>query len=666
MNIFRKIFGRLSKKQRRLLQSADRGIFDPYLPIASIKPLGNQQQDWSMSEKSEAEPEGAGEDIRQVEQYWLLKTLVTVIGVIIVGRLTFLQISHGQENYVLAEGNRLKSEAIPPPRGLIYDRNGLALVKNVPSFSLVLELAELPKAGPARDEYLKTLSELLAVDYSQTKTSVEEAKTKKRSELVLLEGIDREKSLSYEIKLRNVSGVALVKTPVRLYSDLPSLGHLIGYIGKVSAEDKKANPSLLPTSFVGKAGLESKYEELLQGIAGIETLEVDHLGRAIRSVGNKPAQPGQSLFLTLDSALQRQAAGSLKDSIEKNHATSGAATVIDVRSGEVLAMVSFPTFDNNLFSPGTSSDERARVLQDASSPLINRAVAGQYPSGSTIKPVVAAAALEEKVITPSTRIDTSAGKISVGPWTFPDWKTHGVSDVRQAIAESNNIFFYTLGGGHGNIGGLGAERLASYMSRFGFGKKTGIDLLDETKGNVPTPDWKKKIKKESWYIGDTYNLSIGQGDLLVTPLQLTNATAAIANGGTLYQPRMLRSILSQAGQSTQSKAVVSSSEVVGAGNLGVVREGMRQTVLTGSARAFSSLGVEVAAKTGTAQFNAAKDRTHSWFTAFAPYQNPEIAVSVIVEGGGEGYSVAAPVAKNIIEQYFHLAISPIVPAVEEQ
>jgi penicillin-binding protein 2 len=277
---------------------------------------------------------------------------------------------------------------------------------------------------------------------------------------------------------------------------------------------------------------------------------------------------------------------------------------------------------------------------------------------------VAAAALQEKVVAPGTKVDTSAGKITIGQWTFPDWKVHGITDVKQAIAESNNIFFYSVGGGYGNIHGLGADRLSKYLQKFGFGKKTDINIPGETSGLVPTPDWKEDVKEESWYIGDTYNLSIGQGDLLVTPLQLTRAIAAIANNGTLYQPRLVQSIVSSDELETNDPSpVVSSNKIVSNSVLQVVREGMRQTVLTGSARSFATLPIPVAAKTGTAQFNVAKDRTHSWFTAFAPYDNPKIVLSVIVEGGGEGFSVAAPVAKNVIEQFFKLPLTPITAAI---
>ncbi len=433
----------------------------------------------------------------------------------------------------------------------------------------------------------------------------------------------------------------------------------------MTAQDLGSRPELLPTAYVGKSGVEQSYDEFLQGKPGTETLEIDALGRAVRPIGSTPPIAGKSLVLSLDAEVQAVTAQALREAIEKNGATSGAAVVMDVRSGDVLSLVSFPNYDNNLFSSKFSSEERQKILTDPGAPLINRAIAGQYPSGSTIKPFVGAAALAEKTITPDTVLDTSEGKIVVGQTTFSDWKTHGRTAIRQAIAESNNIFFFALGGGYKQINGLGIDRLKNYLERFGFGSVTGIDLGAgaEAKGLVPSPDWKKRIKKESWFLGDTYNTAIGQGNLLVTPLQLTRATSAIANGGTLYQPRLVKTLLGSGQQGSQDQQpIVSRQAIIDSDILRVIREGMRQTVLTGSARSFNALNVEVAAKTGTAQTSKSKDKTHSWFTAFAPYSSPEIAVSVIVEGGGEGYSVAAPVARNSIERYFGLPLTPIVAA----
>lgn len=653
-DLFRKL---LSLVRPKKIRSTDSGIFDPFTPVGELKPLTGNQVLWQ-NDPVETDLPVSSQDYQAA--FGFFRILVIILGAVLAGRLVVLQISQGQQNYLLAEGNRLKTLLVPAPRGVIYDRNGVALVKNIPNYSVILQPSQLPRPAAERAAFISTIAAIISIPETEI---LDRLNAQRNSEdIVLLENIDRERAMSLELRLNDFTGVYLATAPQRTYGDLPSLGHLIGYIGKISAEDKKRNPDLLPTALIGKAGLEKEYDNLLQGVPGIETLEVDSQRRSIRTVASKPAESGQSLFLTVSNELQRVTATALKDSIDKNGATSGAAVAMNVRTGEVLSMVSFPNYDNNIFSPETAPDALRAVLQDPLSPLINRAVTGLYPAGSTTKPVIAAGALDQKVISPTTKIDTSAGKISVGPWTFSDWTIHGNSDVKQAIAESNNIFFYSIGGGYGKIQGLGAEKLASYIERFGFGKITNIDLPQEAAGNVPTPDWKKKIKKEAWYIGDTYNLSIGQGDLLITPLQLTRATAAIANGGKLLTPRLLKSILHKNGTVTETEIVTVNNQVVGADSLEVVRGGMRQAVLAGSARAFNGMGVEVAAKTGTAQITASKEKTHSWFTAFAPYNDPEIAISVIVEGGGEGFSVAAPVAKNMIESYFQLPLTPITAA----
>ena len=644
--------------------STDSGIFDPYVPLGSLKQV---RDDFSKEPTSTegVDSSSAFDEVSAAKRgFTLFKILVVLISSVLLFRLVFLQITQGQENFLLAEGNRLKTEPILSPRGLLYDRNGVVLVQNIPSFSLVLHPAELFKDAAKLEESIGKISQLIAINPDKLKKIIEDSKDIKS--LVIKEGLSRDDSLSYELILEGISGIDLTTVPVRQYVNAPSLGHILGYIGKINSEELEQRRELLPISYIGKTGVEKVYDKILQGIPGVETLEVNSLSQTIRSIGIQPAKVGRSLLLSIDSELQVVATNALLDSIKKNNASSGAAVVMDVRTGDILSMVSVPFVDNNIFSPGGDLEARQAALTNPASPLLNRAIAGQYPAGSTIKPFVAAAALQEGVVSENTKIDTSAGEIIIGRWRFPDWKIHGLADVKQALAESNNIYFYTIGGGNGNISGLGANRLSEYFRIFGFGDYTNIDLLGEANGLVPTPDWKLSYKKERWYIGDTYNLSIGQGDLLVTPLQLTRATAAIANSGKLLTPRVVSKYLSTDRQGVEELPInISRENFINPYILNIVREGMRMVVISGSARSFSLLPVEVAAKTGTAQFNKSKDRTHSWFTAFAPYQKPEIAISVIIEGGGEGFSVAAPVAKNIIEKYFSLPLTPIVPAITE-
>ncbi len=649
----------LSRFGSSKMRSSDSGIFDPYLPLGSLKTVEGDYL-------ADVEPTGDG---RQMESsvearrsFFILKSVMFLVAALFTFRLISLQITQGQENYRLAEGNRLKTTLITAPRGLIYDRNGLSLVQNTPSFSLILRPGDLPPKKIDRQTFLDNLATLLSLDRQELEATLNSQTN--RDIITLQTGLNRDKALSQELKVHGLPAVELIKQPTRLYTALPSLGNLLGYIGKADSEDLKKRPDLLPSVYVGKSGVERTYDEILQGIPGQEITEVDSLGRTVRTVGNKPAASGNSLILGLDAIIQQVTATSLQESIAKSGAESGAAVAFDVKTGDILAMVSWPTFDNNLFSPTADTEERLSVLQDPRAPLINRAISGQYPAGSTIKPFVATAGLSTGVINPNTKIDTSEGKIEVGPWIFHDWKTHGVSDVRQALGESNNIFFYSVGGGYKQIGGLGAERLSQWLTKFGFGTITGIDIPNEQAGLVPTPDWKKMTKKEGWYIGDTYNLSIGQGDLLVTPLQLARAIAAIANNGQLLTPRLVKSSFSSSTGQKDYPVKIVRDNLAPPSSLQVIREGMRQAVTLGSARTFATLPVEVAAKTGTAQFDKAKEKTHSWLTAFAPYNSPQIAVTVIVEGGGEGYIVAAPVAKNMIEAYFKLPLTPAQPLPE--
>jgi penicillin-binding protein 2 len=316
-------------------------------------------------------------------------------------------------------------------------------------------------------------------------------------------------------------------------------------------------------------------------------------------------------------------------------------------------MVSLPSYDNNQFAVGISTKDYQMLIENPDQPLFNRSVSGEFPSGSTIKPVMAAAALQERVVSENTKFQSSGG-LRIGQWFFPDWQAggHGSTDVRKAIAQSVNTYFYYIGGGYEEFQGLGVERIVRYGKLFGLGEQTGIDLPGEAKGFLPTPDWKKEAKGEPWYIGDTYHLSIGQGDLLVTPLQVAMYTAAFANGGTLFRPHLVKTVLFGDDRiMTSVKEEPIREKFIDEYDMQVVRDGMRQTVLSGSARSMQSVPVPVAGKTGTAQWSSKKD-PHAWFTGFAPYDNPAVAITVLIEEGEEGSSVAVPVAREFLTWYF--------------
>jgi penicillin-binding protein 2 len=407
----------------------------------------------------------------------------------------------------------------------------------------------------------------------------------------------------------------------------------------------------LPTEMIGKQGVEKSYEEALRGERGYDRVEVDSLGRPKKILGSVAAKPGNDLILNIDADLEKKAYDSLLSMLEEKGLSRGAAVALDPRDGSVLALVSIPGFDNNLFSEGITGDAYRSFLSDESKPLFNRAIAGEYAPGSTFKPVMASAALSEGVIDEHTEIESKGG-ISVGSFFFGDWKAHGFTDIRSALAVSSDVFFYTVGGGYGNISGLGIARIKKYAALFGYGSTSGIDVPGEADGFLPDKEWKKETTGEPWYIGDDYHSSIGQGFITATPLQIVNSVAAVANGGTLYIPMVVSQIRGIDGRTVQNPSKVIRSGFVAQDILRIVREGMRETVTDGTAQSLKTLSLPVAGKTGTAQFGT-NGKTHGWFVSFAPYDDPKIALVVLVEGqeGDETYNTV-PVTRDIYEWYF--------------
>jgi len=424
----------------------------------------------------------------------------------------------------------------------------------------------------------------------------------------------------------------------------------MGYCGKITSEELKKNPEYLMTDYIGKTGLEASYEKYLHGKDGKQKVEVDSSGNIKKDLGVDLPENGADLRLGIDADLQKKIYDSLKTMTEATKTKTAAAVAIDPKNGEVLALVDIPSYDNNLFARGISADDYKNLISDESKPMFNRAVSGEYPPGSTLKPLVAAAALEEGTINSETSIDCHGG-IRIGSYNFPDWKTHGVTDVRKAIAESCDVFFYAVGGGWGNIPALGIDKIKKYASEFGFGKPLGIDIPGESSGLIPDQVWKLNHFGEKWYTGDDYHCAIGQGFDTVTPLQLASYTAAVANGGTVWKPHLVKSIKDSDGSEEKIEPKILARNFISPANIEIVREGMRQAITSGSAQQLNDLGTAVAGKTGTAQFGE-EGKTHGWFISFAPYNNPQIAMAVLVEGGGEGHSTALPVTKEVYKWYF--------------
>jgi penicillin-binding protein 2 len=475
--------------------------------------------------------------------------------------------------------------------------------------------------------------------------------------IFIIDNLDYDKAMLFYLAAQDMPGITLTTKDRREYltDGVLSLSHVLGYTGKVSDSDLQQHKGNYGSiDYIGKAGVEDSWESTLKGSSGQKKIEVDAMGNEKKVLSEQPAADGSDLELSIDYDLQKKSEEFLDNRLKESNIPEKAVVVImDPNNGEILTLISLPSYDNTVFARGISSTEYSQLINSPDNPLFDRAISGQYPSGSTVKMVVAAAALQEKVITEHTTVNSTGG-IRVGQWFYPDWLAggHGITDVRKALAWSVNTFFYTIGGGYQGFVGLGVDRLTKYMRLFGLGTETGIDLPNEAPGFVPSVAWKEQVKGENWYVGDTYHLAIGQGDLLVTPLQDANWTAVFANHGTLYEPHVVKSVLTDNDKvSTPVAPKIIGQNLVDPYNLEVVRQGMRQTVLSGSAQKLQSLPVEAAAKTGTAQWGAGAV-PHAWFTCFAPYKNPQIVVTVLVEEGKEGSQVSLNVAQDILQYYF--------------
>jgi penicillin-binding protein 2 len=576
--------------------------------------------------------------------------LILLILILILGRVAYLDVFRGEFYSQVSKENRIRLVLIKAPRGNILDKFGAYLARNAPSVDAVLVPYDLPKDEPALKKVAEVLSSVLDMDRGNAEAIIESQDKKSLNPVLLKENISQDESLIISERQSELPGIYLDKTAIRNYENSVIFSHIIGYDGKITKEEMDKNKGYQMTDYIGKSGIEKSYESDLKGENGALQVEVDSAGKIIKNLGVINPESGSDLVLNIDEGLQKKIFDSMSAILEKTGSKTGAAAAINPQTGGVMALVSFPNYDNNLFAKGITNDEYKNIIDNKNLPLLNRAVSGEYPPGSTIKPAIAAAALTEKTITPETTVSDS-GSISIGSWRFGDWKTHGTVNVKKAIAESCDVFFYTVGGGYGNIQGLGMDRMKKYDNLFGFGNPTGVDLPGESSGLIPSEDWKLEKIKEKWYIGDSYHSAIGQGFVTATPIQLANYTASIANGGILYSPRVVNRTRSIDGKEKIVEPKIVRSNFIPKSVLDVVREGMRETVVSGTARVLNSLPVEAAGKTGTAQFGT-EDKTHSWFIAFAPFDNPQIAIAVLIEGGGEGNSAALPVAKDALEWYF--------------
>lgn len=581
--------------------------------------------------------------------YCMLLTLV-----IMAGRVFYLDFFKGQYYAQISKDNRIRSVAIKAPRGNIVDKHGKVLARNAPSIDAIIVPSNLPEGIADRRKIADMTSEILGMNSGNIEAIIESQDRKSPEPILLHENISQDQALILSEKAGELPGITIDRTAIRSYENSVIFSPIIGYDGKITRQELSQNNDYLMTDYIGKSGLEKSYEKELRGVYGARQVEIDSRGNIKKNLGVVNPKAGSDLVLNIDEGLQKRLYDSLSGVLETTETKTAAAVAIDPRNGGVLAMVSLPGYDNNLFAKGISNEDYKNIVNNKDLPLLNRVVAGEYPPGSTLKPAVAAAALTEGTIAPDTMVNDSGGAIFVGSWRFGDWKTHGAVNVKKAIAESCDVFFYTVGGGYGNVQGLGMDKMKKYENMFGFGEVTGIDLAGESNGFIPSESWKLEKKGERWYIGDSYHSAIGQGFITVTPLQLANYTATIANGGSLYVPRIVNRINEKQGVEKIITPSIIKSNFIPQNVMDVVREGMRMTVTEGTAQTLKDLPVAVAGKTGTAQFGS-ENKTHAWFISFAPFDNPTIAMAVLVEGGGEGHSSAVPVTRDVYQWYFEQA-----------
>ena len=603
------------------------------------------------------------------EKIFYFGLLVILLFGILSIQLARLQLVNGEKYKLRAETNSLRQEPIPSTRGLIYDRDGTPLVENRASFAAAIVAADVPEGEEARIS-------IAVQNFTGTPASDIEALIDQRrasndpfTPVVIKDNLSNDTAFELREKLATLPGVRVVVEPIREYKEGELLSHIVGFVGPVD-EEEFARLEGSGYSFddrIGKAGVEYTYESLLRGVAGTRFVETDASGREIRVLDQVDAVSGKNVVLSIDIDLQRKVEELLKTGMGKSK--SGAAIVIDVRTGDILAMVSLPDYDSNIFSGEVDEKALERLNKDASKPMLNHAISEMYAPGSTFKQVTGLAALQEGVANAGTLI-FSPGYLDVeneylpGKFDrFKDWRSDlGTMNFYRGLAMSSDVYFYYLSGGYSEDGklkfqGLGVDRLAGWASRFGLGEGTGIDLPGESKGLVPTSAWKESTFGEGWLLGDTYNFGIGQGYVATTPLQMVLVTAAIANGGNVLIPHVVKELTDANDQKIALKRqTVKRNLNLDPRNLNIMREAMRQSVDDGAAFTGAVRNVVVAGKTGTAEFgeeiSPGRYREHGWFTGFAPFNNPEIAVVVFTEDGN-GSGTSAPIASKIIDFYFN-------------
>ncbi|OGN05168.1 MAG: hypothetical protein A2831_01645 [Candidatus Yanofskybacteria bacterium RIFCSPHIGHO2_01_FULL_44_17] len=562
-----------------------------------------------------------------------------------------LQIVDGKDYAVSAEQGSTSSFQLTPLRGIIYDSNNQPMVENAAIFDVVAVHRYLPSVKTEIDKVVEALAGLADINRDGLAKLFEE--NSNAASFAIKRNVSKEEA----IKIENLSlpGVYVVANSQRHHIGGAATAHLLGYTAHVAPGDIEFDDYYFINDRIGRLGIEAQYEYELRG----QHRAIDFGSGEITKF--EEVTPGNSVFLNIDFTMQKKLYETLAFVFASSGVKRGAAIIQNPKTGAVLAIASMPAFDPNVFENSSLPENAARIsnlLVSPDRPLLNRVVSGRYSPGSTIKPLLALAGLKEGVVTPSTIIFADGG-ISVRSevdyntfFTFKDWKVHGWTDIKKAISDSVDVYFYALGGGYGPIKeGLGIDRISRYLKGAGADKLTGIDLPGEIAGLVPSKEWKKEVKGEAWYAGDTYNISIGQGDLGVTPTWLNAYVGAIANGGKLMKPRIVKEVKNYDGVLVaEFKSQATGELPFDQNTLDIVRQGMRQTILSGTAKLLQDVPVALAAKTGTAQITGRG--LNSLFTVFGPYDDPEIVMTVLVENINESQGLAIRVANDFLLWYF--------------
>ena len=597
----------------------------------------------------------------------LIGSIIAFFFLIILARLWFLQIYQGERFFQYSLQNRLRKEVVLASRGMIYSRNDELLIHNVPRFDVIVT----PQYLKNRKETLKKLAKVLGMNIKSIEKVLKKNQGQARYRpITIKKNLSLREVAIIETENNKMPGVRVRTFVSREYKDKEIGAHLLGYISEIDQAQlkqyrKRDNFHYKLGDFIGQAGIEEKFDLQLRGEDGYEFVEVDALGRRRRNsvsntllggIKNKDARPGNNIRLSIDRELQLKSFQALENKV-------GSVVAIDVNTGEVLAMVSRPSFDPGGFSRSISRDNWKKLVENKNNPLRDRTIQEHYSPGSTFKTFTAIAALEKGIVRPEQEF-MCKGTYRLGRRTYHDWRKsgHGMTNVYKALKRSVDVYFYQL------AVQLDIDVLAKYAKSFGFGRKTGIGLSQETSGLIPTREWKKKRNGEDWQVGETLSCVIGQSYVLVTPLQLAVAYAAVANGGTLLRPYLIREIFSPSGEIVEKYGpeIVGEAEV-SEKTLKAIQKGLYQVVNEegGTAWWYRGQGIQMAGKTGTSQVRSMtknelfskceempyKDRHHGIFVGYAPFQNPKIAVAAVIEHGCHGSTAAAPVVRDVIQLY---------------